>query len=455
MRALVLTSLIATLLARAAAAQATVDLAKFTPPSGWQRSEQNGVVSFLTTGNAGGRPIYCQIFFFPSHPTASDVQKNFSAEWSRLIAQPFAVNAQPQLETRTEPGGWSVITGYANAVQRGIPVMAILVTGVGAKRSMSVVVNVTSGDYVQDVRDFLAGLHFGDRPLPPPTARNTSNAPSTGSLDDYVYTIPGGWTHTVYPDGIVYASPMLETGERCQFTVFQMRPASSDLLADARRAYAGIFQIDPFQDNAYPFPTATLTRGVGAAGWNYLVIQKSIHGHVGDGTLLGTRLFAAQLGDRDAIITTTGKDPEVSQCFGVLVRDEWPRLFYSLAFRNWTAVRQDSLAARRLAGTWTTATASVADRYTFAANGRFASAAAAMTVTRISPTELLQTTNAYFGDGSYKISGNTITLTSDHDRAHPQRGFFRIEAETQDGNTWQDRLCLLLEGIGEVCYKRE
>src|SRR5882672_1137245 len=109
---------------------------------------------------------------------------------------------------------------------------------------------------------------------------------------------------------------------------------------------------------------------------------------------------------------------------------------------------RDSGVWQHLAGTWTTATTSVADRYTFAANGRFASAAAAMTVTRISPTELLQTINAYFGDGSYRIQGNTITLTSDRDRAHPQRGSFRLEADSKDGVVWTDRLCLLLEGIG-------
>ena len=78
-----------------------------------------------------------------------------------------------------------------------------------------------------------------------------------------------------------------------------------------------------------------------------------------------------------------------------------------------------------------------------------------MTVTRISPMELLTTTNAYFGNGSYRISGNAITLTTDQDRTHPQRGLFRIEGDTQDGATWKERLCLLLEGIGEVCYKRD
>jgi hypothetical protein len=120
-------------------------------------------------------------------------------------------------------------------------------------------------------------------------------------------------------------------------------------------------------------------------------------------------------------------------------------------------VDQDREAPRRLAGSWTTVTATVADRYTFAANGRYASAAAAMTTTRISPTELLQTTNAYFGDGDYTISGSTITLTPDNDRGNPRHGHFRVEQLSKDaGATWTDRLCLLLESIGgEVCYNRD
>ena len=69
---------------------------------------------------------------------------------------------------------------------------------------------------------------------------------------------------------------------------------------------------------------------------------------------------------------------------------------------------------------WITATASVADRYVFAANG------------------------------SYRIAGNTITRTSDGTRSHPERGCFRLEADRQDGSTGKDRLCLLLEGTGEV-----
>jgi hypothetical protein len=80
-----------------------------------------------------------------------------------------------------------------------------------------------------------------------------------------------------------------------------------------------------------------------------------------------------------------------------------------------------------------------------------------MTTTQISETELLQTTNAYFGNGAYTISGSTITLTTDSDRGNPTRGHLRVEQVSKDGGaTWTDRLCLLLEGIsGEVCYNRE
>jgi hypothetical protein len=285
------------------------------------------------------------------------------------------------------------------------------------------------------------------------SAQGTSPA---GSLDNYVYAVPRGWMRANYPDGIVYGSPMFNNGERCQISVFQMRPASGNLMTDARNAYVQIFQIDPLQNNAYPFPTATLTRGTSSEGWHYFIIKRSIRGRVGEyGTLLGTRIMAVQVGSQTAIITSTGKDPLVSMCFGDIVHDSWPEFFHSVRFKNWTPVPQDAQVSRQLAGTWTTATASVADRYTFAANGRFASAAAALRTTRISPTELLQTTNAYFGDGAYTIRGNVMTLVFDSDRGHGATRWFRIEQDSNDGTTWMDRLCLWEPGVGDVCYNRD
>jgi hypothetical protein len=464
-----------TLLAAALLLQATTfDIATFSVPPGWQRTDQNGIVQLQTTKTVGRRTAYCQIFLFPSHPGSADAMQNFGAEWTRLIAQPFGVIAIPRPETKQSPDGWTAVTSAVNVMQRGIPVTAILFTVTGHGRVMSVVINETGQDYTAEIRGFIGSLVFrapaADQPpgpvalnppsqqaapQQPPSSQGAPGAPA--SLADYVYTIPQTWTRTVYPDGIVYGSQLFSNGERCQISVFPPRPATGNLAADARNAYAQIFQTDPLQNNAYPYPPATFSRGISADGWSYFIIRKSIHGQSGDyGTLLGTRLLAAQIGNQVAIITSTGKDPEVSMCFGEIVHDEWPPFFFSIHFKNWTPASQDREMPRRIAGTWTTATASVADRYTFAPNGRYASAAAAMNRTRISQTEILQTTNAYFGDGAYAIQGSAITLTADGDRANPKHGWIRLEQDSKDGATWTDRLCLLLEGIGgDVCYARD
>lgn len=448
------------LLAAALLLQAsTFDIATFTPPAGWQRADQNGMAQLQISRTVNGRPTYGQIYLFASHPGSADAVQNFGAEWTRLIAQPFGVIAVPRPETRAAPDGWTATSASVGVVQRGIPVTAILFTVTGHGRVMSVVFNETGQDYTAEIRSFIGSLAFRTTDQAPgPVVVNppSQQPPSPASLADYVYTIPQGWTHTVYPDGIVYGSPMLSNGERCQISAFPPRPSTGNLPADARNAYAQVFQMDPLQNNAYPYPIATFTRGISADGWNYFIIRKSIHGQAGDyGTLIGSRLMAVQLGNQVAIITSTGKDPLVSMCFGDIVHDAWPQFFFSIHFKNWTPASQDDAMPRRIAGTWTTATASVADRYTFAPNNRFASAAAAMTRTRISQTEILQTTNAYFGDGAYSIRGSSITLTSDGERNNPKRGWIRLEQDSKDGATWTDRLCLLLEGIGDVCYDRE
>ena len=90
-----------------------------------------------------------------------------------------------------------------------------------------------------------------------------------------------------------------------------------------------------------------------------------------------------------------------------------------------------------------------------APNGRYAEAGATQRRTPYSSTEVMVTTDAYFGNGGYALQGNQILLTPDSGRG-VTRGFFRLEQESRDrGRTWADHLCLLLEGIGDVCYQRD
>jgi hypothetical protein len=98
-----------------------------------------------------------------------------------------------------------------------------------------------------------------------------------------------------------------------------------------------------------------------------------------------------------------------------------------------------------LAGEWIAATATAGDKITFAGNGRFANAAAAQQY-HLTTNELITTTQAYFGNGSYTLRGNAITLTQDDKRT--DRGFFRVEQESKDeGRTWADVMYLMRTSV--------
>ena len=151
----------------------------------------------------------------------------------------------------------------------------------------------------------------------------------------------------------------------------------------------------------------------------------------------------------------------MSTCMGELAPNAWPRFFYSLSFRSWTPRDQASAMRKKIIGVWTSATATAADRFVFAANGRYGGAAAAQQYNRISSTEVLQTTQAFFGNGAYTLRGNTMTLTPDDRKNHPEAALIRVEEESKDGGrSWVETLYLLrtstVDGKEyEVSYRKQ
>jgi hypothetical protein len=158
-------------------------------------------------------------------------------------------------------------------------------------------------------------------------------------------------------------------------------------------------------------------------------------------------VFVAKLNNRLAVISGVSRDTLVSTCMGELAGNVWPRFFYSLSFKSWSPVDDTGAMRKRIAGVWTTATATVADQFVFAANRRYASAAAQQ-YAGISNTELLTTTQAYSGNGAYTLRGNTITLTADDRKDQPESGLIRVEEESKDdGRTWVESLYLLRTSV--------
>lgn len=264
------------------------------------------------------------------------------------------------------------------------------------------------------------------------------------SLDDYIFTAPAGWAAQKLSDAIMISSPMSVTNEKCLIYLLPMRPAGANLLDDASNAFRDAWLRNFVLRNQTPAGfafTESVVHGMSGQGWEYVIIKRGIAPPNSQESRLGF-VMVAKLDNRLAVISGVSKDPLVSACMGENTgANNWPKFFYSLGFKSWPQADHSQQMRRLLAGEWIAATATAGDKITFAGNGRFANAAAAQQY-HLTTNELITTTQAYFGNGSYTVRGNAITLAQDDNRT--DRGFFRVEQESKDGGrTWADVFYLM------------
>jgi hypothetical protein len=273
-----------------------------------------------------------------------------------------------------------------------------------------------------------------------------SNATGMATLSEYVFTVPPTWTGTKYTEGLVLMSPTSVTNERCVVTISPMRPSSGgNLLTEADNVFRDVYRqydLRNMTNRGTQMPNS-IVHGVSGQGWECVIIRRGVAPHGSPESRLGFA-FVAKLDSRLAVISGVSKDPLVSTCMGELAHNFWPRFFYSLSFKNWSAPDQTAMMRKRLAGVWTSATGVAADQITIAGNGRFANAAARQQYDLISSNEALVTTTAAFGNGSYTLRGNAITMIQDDRQNQPETSFIRMEEESKDeGRTWAPILYLL------------
>jgi hypothetical protein len=415
------------------------DIASFIPPQGWQRLDSNGKLGFFDAKTTDGGTHFCQILLYPSRASSGNAVKDFNEEWKSRVVKATGYTKKPGMQTKRSPDGWNIVTGYANINQQGSTYTCTLTSISGFGKVMSVLVNIAGQDYLPFVDQFFKNLVL-DKNTAVHTPSNNQTTVRTGVLADYSFTAPQGWTAMQYPDGIVLSPPVSNTGERCNITLWPMRPSTGNLQDDANNLFAVVFKdFEPRNGST----AGSMIRGFSPQGWEYFITKKSIGLRGGDYQVMFGFAFVARLGNQVAAISGISKDPLVSSCFGLQLTDVWPKFFYSLQFKNWQAPSQ-SEAANRLPGVWTAVTASAGDRFAFAPNGRFAGAAAAQRYVRLSSVDVLRITDAYFGDGAYRMNGNSILLTHDSNKSTPEAAWFRIEQESRDeGRTWTEKLYLL------------
>ncbi|MFL5789407.1 MAG: hypothetical protein ACJ748_15210 [Flavisolibacter sp.] len=433
------------------------DILSFVAPHGWQRLDSNGKLGFFDSRTVNGATHFCQILLYPSHSSSGNPERDFTEEWENRIVRVTGTKEKPGRQNKKLPDGWNMITGYANINQQGSIYTSALTSITGYGKEISILVNVSGQDYLPAVDEFYKNLALDKNG----SSNTNSNAQSSGissPTGNYIYTVPQGWTSKQYPDGIVLSSPSYTTGEQCNITLWPMRNYSGNIQADGEALFSEVFKSFAPANGSTP---GSIISGISAQGWEYYITKKSIVLKGGDFQSVFGFAFVAKLGGKLATITGISKDPLVSNCFGLQLNDVWPKFFYSLRFEGWSQSANNSQIYKTLPGIWMAVTATSGDRFVFAPNGRYAGASASQRYYQLSSNEVLRITDAYFGDGSYSINGNMITLVSDSDKNKPENGFLRIENESRNGGrTWIEKLYLLRKSAVdgseyEVAYEKQ
>jgi hypothetical protein len=431
---------------RAICQRQTFDIATFTPPQGWQRSDTNGVLQFFKFKDPNSMASYCQIFLYPSRESSQSPMENFRAEWNARVVPGIGNNADPNPQASKPDKGWTPVTGHVSSQFGGVTSNCILISASGFGRVMSIVINMAGQDYTADAEKFLDKLDLdvhgarGNQLSGSASYGAAANGPAPNgpaSLDDYVFTPPPGWVSQRFSDGIML-SPAPPNPEQCNMILHLFRPASGNLAADAGQLFNEVFTGFVGKQG---MTSNSVIRGTSVQGWDYFIIKAAIGRPGGNYMTMFGFVCVIRLGNQLASISGFSKDPLVSSCFGLSLTDVWPKFFYSLQFRNWGKKLPEGEVMKRMAGTWMIATATAGDQITFAPNGRYANAAASQQYA-LTATSAVTITDAYFGNGAYSIKGNQIVLTEDKNkRVTP--GWFRLEEESMDnGNTWKSKLFL-------------
>jgi hypothetical protein len=433
-----------------------------TIPPGWTKQANAGPVMLYSPDSTPQQ--YLRVEFLPSEETAQGVAERHSTIVGNLsgIVRPGSVAQNgvtgkfiwTRLELQLPTGQIETMIWYS--AKAGSTYVAV---GVEATRRELLARNLPAVEAMLTRASLSGASSTAPGSVNTPGSANTpapaGNAPAApaavgvGTLDEYVFTAPAGWSAQKLSDAIMISSPPSETNEKCLLYLMPMRPAGANLLQDANNAFRDVWLRNFVLRNQTPagfaFPESII-HGYSGQGWEYVIIRRGIaQPNNPQESRLGF-VMVAKLDNRLAVISGLSKDPLVSACMGEnRGTTNWPKFFYSLSFRNWQPGDQTQTMRKLLAGEWIAATASAGDKITFAGNGRFANAAAAQQY-HLTTNELITTTQAYFGNGSYTLRGNAITLTQDDKRT--DRGFFRVEQESKDeGRTWADVMYLMRTSV--------
>ncbi len=416
-------------------AQKTVfDLAGFTLPPGWKKDQQKDLVMLAAPENKN--KTFCIITVYKSIDGTGDATGDFQYAWKTLVNERLGVTDPPAMEKGDVVNGWNTNTATTTFSLQGNNAVAVLTNFSGYNKAMSILVITNDAASQQTLEKF-----FNSLDLKKPVETNPVPAAAVvtpGTLGDYQFTAPPGWTTVKTSNEITINGP----DKQSTLSLLPMVKGSGNLEQDMSalfwQVFAG-FEKDPYNPDHH-----IITKGVSPDGWKYMKEEMGIRKMVDDKAIqIYGFVMLVQLGNQVAIIAGSFADPQ--SLLWETKNVDWQLFFHSLSFKNFKQQGTNPLQ-KILPGKWMTGSYSGMLTYTFAANGHYASGAAFSTTREYSTYQLIEKTTSFVGDGTYTLKGNQLSMTNARTKK-VQTSRLRIYDQFQYGG-WTHHIGLLSKSAG-------
>src|SRR5215213_11291179 len=199
------TLLLLFVLADATAQQQTYDLVSYTPPKGWNQTNQQNVMVYSTTDKV--KRTWAQIGIVKSTVSKGSINADFESEWKELVVKPYkqyGITEQPLMIDSQTFKGWKLWTGLGKMVFNKDTAFILLNTVSDGQRCASLTLMSNTTAYGKTLDEFVASINLpkpnqpavNNKKTPPAvTASNTGFQFNTTNFDN-------GWASAVQDDWV-------------------------------------------------------------------------------------------------------------------------------------------------------------------------------------------------------------------------------------------------------------
>lgn len=403
-----------------AASADNFEFVSYTTPAGWTNQAVPNGKAYKRANGIGLISIYpsesASAAINPGESAIDSISRDFAKIWRARI-EPTLPGAAPQPQFQSE-GGYKVAVGAKQVKDPQGVVVTITLTAIsGQGRVMGILTMSVGDEVIREISAFLESVK-----IEPAVASNTmpngsgttpngsGTTPNVGSAAgggiQMNYEVPPGYTAKNDGGMILLMPPRLETN-KCAYWISPPRPSQGSLDADARKAAlelavpGQILNSDRF--NA--------VRGIAPDGWRYSLFGTLKYNSAGTST--GYAMALAMPAGAGQVNIVYGVGDGSSNCY--MFDTNFVRLLNSLSLRGWASDGGQAFS-RELKGAWLDSAGGAPRysnnyflaRYEFMGNGRYGTGQG-----NIVTNGRLETTTSAVSDGSYKLSGNRLTITSD------------------------------------------